>query len=70
MKTRIFSNWRTSLIGICLLIASLVLVFLNVISFSEFGAFLPTVFGLLYVQDSVLTVKPVNDGTISWAEEP
>ena len=70
MKTRIFSNWRTTLIGLCLLIISLVLVFLKIISFTEFGAFLPTALGLIYVQDSVFTIKPVNDGTVSWAEEP
>jgi len=62
MKTRIFSNWRTSLIGLCLFIASLVLVFLKIITFAEFGAFLPTILGLIYVQDSVLKVKSRDHG--------
>jgi hypothetical protein len=58
MKTRIFSNWRTTLIGVCLLITSLVLVIIKIITFAEFAAFFPTILGLLYVQDSVLRVNP------------
>ena len=60
MKTRIISNWRTTLIGVCLLIASLVLVFLKIITVSEFAAFLPTILGLIYVPDSVLKVRSRN----------
>ncbi len=58
MKTRIFSNWRSSLLGICLLIASLALVYLKIIKFTEFAAFFPTILGLIYVQDSVFRVNP------------
>ena len=70
MKTRIFKNWRTSLLGMILLLFSAILLCLRVITFSEFGCFLPTVLGLVYVQDTVFRVNPPNDGTVSWAEEP
>lgn len=56
--------------GIILLIISLVLVYLKIVSFSEFVAFLPTVFGLLYVQDTVLKVNPrTNDDFAKYMEE-
>jgi putative effector of murein hydrolase LrgA (UPF0299 family) len=57
MKTRIISNWRTTLIGICLFIASLVFVILKFITVSEFAAFLPAILGLIYVPDSVLKIR-------------
>ena len=61
MKTRIFSNWRTSLLGAFLLLISLSLVFNKIIAWSEFMAFLPTIFGLLYVKDNIFQVNPKND---------
>ena len=58
MKVRLISSWRTSILGVVLLVVSVVLLFLNHISFSEFTAFLPTILGLLYVKDSSLMKKP------------
>ncbi len=58
MKTRIFQNWRTSLLGLVLLILSSILLFMKIITFSEFTAFLPTVIGLIYVQDSIFKIRP------------
>jgi hypothetical protein len=52
MKARLILSWRTSILGIILLAVSLVLLFLRMIAFSEFTAFLPTILGLLYVRDS------------------
>ena len=57
MKTRIFTNWRTSLLGALFLLISLVLVFNKIIAWGEFMAFLPTIFGLLYVKDTIFQVK-------------
>ena len=57
MKTRIFTNYRTSLLGALFLLISLVLVFNKIIAWSEFMAFLPTIFGLLYVKDPISWVK-------------
>ena len=57
MKTRIFSNWRTSLLGLFLLVVTIVLLFLKTITLGEFGAFFPTILGLLYVRDTVFKIK-------------
>jgi uncharacterized membrane protein len=54
MKVRLFQSWRTSILGVVLLVLSIVLLFCRIIGFSEFTAFLPTVLGLLYVKDSSL----------------
>jgi len=58
MKTRILSNWRTSLLGLALLITTIILLFRQIITGGEFIALLPTILGLLYVQDSVFKVDP------------
>lgn len=60
MKTRIFQNWRTSLLGFVLLILSSVLLFMKIITFGEFTAFLPTVIGLIYVQDTIFKIHPTK----------
>jgi len=57
MKVRLIQSWRTSILGIVLLIISTVLLFTKYIAFSEFTAFLPTILGLLYVKDSSLMNK-------------
>jgi Na+-translocating ferredoxin:NAD+ oxidoreductase RnfD subunit len=54
MKTRVVQNWRSSLLGLALLILAAVLLWKKVITFSEFTAFLPTVFALLYIKDGSL----------------
>ena len=58
MKTRLFTNWRTSLLGALFLVISLSLVFNKIIAWSEFMAFLPTILGLLYVRDTIFKVNP------------
>ncbi len=58
MKTRIFNNWRTSLLGAFFLLISLLLVFYKIIAWGEFIAFLPTIFGLLYVRDTIFKINP------------
>ena len=57
MKTRIFTNWRTSLLGVAFLLISPLLVVQKIIAWGEFMAFLPTIFGLLYVKDTIFQVK-------------
>jgi hypothetical protein len=58
MKTRIFRNWQTSLLGLLLLIIAIILLFLRMITLGEFTAFLPTILGLLYVRDTVFKITP------------
>lgn len=54
MKTRVLKNWRTTLIGGVLLVASLLLLLLRIITGGEFIALLPTIIGLLCAPDNVL----------------
>ncbi len=58
MKTRIFTHWQTSLLGILLLIVAITLLFLKIITLGEFTAFFPTILGLLYVRDTVFKITP------------
>ena len=57
MKNRIFNNWRTSILGVFFLLISLFLVFYKIIAWGEFMAFLPTIFGLLYVRDTIFQIN-------------
>ena len=54
MKERVVKNWQTSLLAVALLIVALVMVWFGKISWEAFTAFLPSVFGLLWVKDSFL----------------
>jgi hypothetical protein len=56
MKERIFNNWKTTSLGIILLILAVVLLFMRIITLGEFSAFFPTILGLLYVRDTVLKI--------------
>ena len=58
MKTRILRNWRTSLLGIALLITFITLLFTKSITGGEFAALFPTILGLLYVRDSIFKINP------------
>ena len=58
MKTRIFTHWQTSLLGMLLLIVAITLLFLKIITLGEFTAFFPTILGLLYVRDTVFKITP------------
>ena len=53
MKTRIFQNWRTSLLGGALLVIMIILLFMRIVTGGEFTAILPTIMGLLYVPDTI-----------------
>jgi len=53
MKTRIIKNWRTSLLGVFLLILSVTMLWMKIIAAGEFVALLPTIIGLLCVRDNV-----------------
>ena len=53
MKTRLFHNWRTSLLGGALLVIMIILLSRGIITGGEFTAILPTILGLLYVPDNI-----------------
>ena len=58
MKERIFNNWKTSALGIILLVIAVVLLFMRIITLGEFSSFFPTILGLLYVKDSIFKIHP------------
>lgn len=54
MKKRVFENWKTSLIGLVLLAGLSYCFYTKLITFDQFMISLPTVFGLIWVKDTVL----------------
>ena len=58
MKERIFNNWKTSALGIILLVIAVVLLFMRIVTLGEFSSFFPTILGLLYVRDTILKINP------------
>lgn len=57
MKDRIINNWKTTVLGIILLILAVVLLFMKIITLGEFSSFFPTILGLIYVRDTVLRIN-------------
>jgi len=53
MKTRVVTNWKSSLLGLILLIASGTMLCLKLLTGGEFIALLPTIVGLLLAPDSL-----------------
>ena len=58
METRIFKHWRSTVLGTVLLAAGIYLLHARIITFREFLAFLPTIMGLFYVQDTIFRIDP------------
>ena len=53
MKTRVITNWRTTLLGIALFITAVAMLYLKAITGGEMLALLPTIVGLLCAPDSL-----------------
>lgn len=51
MKDRIFKNWKTTLAGIVMLAAGLVLVGIGKATLTEYVLFAPVCFALIFVKD-------------------
>lgn len=51
MKERIFKNWKTTVTGIVMLCAGLVLVGLGKATLTEYVIFAPVCFALIFVKD-------------------
>jgi len=51
MKERIFKNWKTTLTGILMLGAGLVLVGLGKATLTEYVIFAPVCFALIFIKD-------------------
>lgn len=54
MKKRVFENWKTTVIGLVLLTGLCYCFYTQLITFDQFMIALPTVFGLIWVKDTVL----------------
>jgi len=61
MKTRLFKNYVTSIIGMLLLIGSAYAFWMSKITFTEFSGFLSTCFLLFRAKDSLLWAKPKEE---------
>ncbi len=57
MKDRIVSNWKSTIVGVLLIIAALVLVFFDKVTWTEFAAFAPFCIGLILVKDDSFKKK-------------
>ena len=53
MKTRVVRNWKTSLLGLTLMIVSVTMLYMKIITGGEMIALLPTILGLLLAPDSL-----------------
>lgn len=62
MKTRVVRNWKTTLLGIALLITAVAMLYLDHLTGGEFIALLPTILGLLYLPDSILGNTKQREG--------
>jgi len=51
MKERIFKNWKTTLAGILMLVAGMVLVGIGKATLTEYVIFAPVCFALIFVKD-------------------
>lgn len=51
LAERIFRNWKTSVIGLTILIGSLAMVYFEKASLGEAGVFLGIGFGLFFLKD-------------------
>lgn len=51
MIDRLFKNWKTTTVGLLMLVASFVLVYLGKSTLTEVGAFMGVGFALLFTKD-------------------
>jgi len=54
---RIFKNWKTTLLGLAMIIACFVLVFIEKATLTEASVFIVGGFTMLFLRDSADTVK-------------
>ena len=57
---RIFKNWKTTLLGLAMIIACFVLVFLEKASLTEASVFIVGGFTMLFLRDSVDPSNPTD----------
>ena len=57
---RIFKNWKTTLLGLAMIIACFVLVFIEKATLSEASMFIVGGFTMLFLRDSADSAKPTK----------
>jgi hypothetical protein len=57
---RIFKNWKTTLLGLAMIVACFVLVFIEKATLSEASMFIVGGFTMLFLRDSADSVKPTK----------
>ena len=57
MKNRVFKNWKTSLLGLVLLIIMTALLFTDRMTWDQFWLTFPTVVGFIYVKDTIFKIE-------------
>jgi hypothetical protein len=57
---RIFKNWKTTLLGLAMIIACFVLVFIEKASLTEASVFIVGGFTMLFLRDSADSAKPTK----------
>jgi hypothetical protein len=57
---RIFKNWKTTLLGLAMIVACFVLVFIEKASLSEASMFIVGGFTMLFLRDSADSAKPTK----------
>ena len=57
---RIFKNWKTTLLGLAMIVACFVLVFLEKATLSEASMFIVGGFTMLFLRDSADSAKPTK----------
>ncbi len=61
MIDRMFNSWKTTIIGVIILIGSMALVFLDKASLTEASGFIIAGFGLFFANDNLLGNKKNNE---------
>ena len=57
---RIFKNWKTTLLGLAMIVACFVLVFIEKATLSEASMFIVGGFSMLFLRDSADSAKPTK----------
>jgi hypothetical protein len=57
---RIFKNWKTTLLGLAMIVACFVLVFIEKATLSEASMFIVGGFTMLFLRDSADSAKPTK----------
>jgi hypothetical protein len=61
MKTRVVKNWKSTVVGVGLLVGAGAFLWFGKITMGEFTAFVPVCAGFIWVKDSVFSTSGSND---------